>query len=244
MAMKSLVVEDVKITPLKESVFVKPLSLEFRQNGKQRKWDMIRVHDSVTIIIFNTTRQKLICVKQFRPAVYYSSIPEDDKKSGRIDTSKHPPSLGITLEFCAGIVDKNKSLVETAREEVLEECGYDVPLEKFEWFKTARYAAYCMLTPFHLISTTINLLMICVVHVIFRAGVSTEGTRSNFFYVEVTDDMKVNQGGGLVDEGEVIEVVELSIPEAREYAEAIDNISPAGFSFGLLWFFMKKSQTF
>ncbi len=50
-------------------------------------------------------------------------------------------------------------------------------------------------------------------------------------------------GGGLVDEGEVIEVVELSIPEAREYAEAVDNISPAGFSFGLVWFFMKKAPT-
>ncbi|XP_026280719.1 uridine diphosphate glucose pyrophosphatase NUDT14 isoform X2 [Frankliniella occidentalis] len=210
MAMKSLVVEDMKVTALKESAFVKPLSLEFRQNGKRRKWDMIKVHDSVTIIIFNITRQKLICVKQFRPAVYFSSIPEDDRKSGIIDTTKYPPSIGITLEFCAGIVDKNKSLAETAREEVLEECGYDVPVERFEKFKTA------------------------------RAGVSTEGTRSNFFYVEVTDDMKVNQGGGLVDEGEVIEVVELSISDAQQYVEAVDNISPAGFSFGLVWFLMKK----
>lgn len=55
-----------------------------------------------------------------------------------IDLSKYPASLGITLEFCAGIVDKCKPLAETAKEEVLEECGYDVPVEKLHKFKTVR----------------------------------------------------------------------------------------------------------
>lgn len=50
-----------------------------------------------------------------------------------MDWSQVPPSKGVTLELCAGIMDK-KELTdkETAKEEVLEECGYDVPLEKFE----------------------------------------------------------------------------------------------------------------
>lgn len=36
-----------------------------------------------------------------------------------IDFEKYPPNLGITTELCAGIVDKDKSLVEIAREEVI-----------------------------------------------------------------------------------------------------------------------------
>ncbi|XP_034255682.1 uridine diphosphate glucose pyrophosphatase NUDT14-like [Thrips palmi] len=210
MAMQNLLIEDMTVSPLKESMFVRPLSLEFKMNGRRRKWDMIKVHDSVVIVIFNVTRQVLVFVKQFRPAIYFSSVPDQDKQNGKIDVSKYPPSLGITLEFCAGIVDKSKSLAETAKEEVLEECGYDVPVENLHKFKTA------------------------------RAGVSTEGTHQTFFYVEVTDSMKVNQGGGLVDEGEVIEVVEMSIPEVQAYAEDTDNMSPPGFLFGLLWFLKNK----
>lgn len=39
-----------------------------------------------------------------------------------------PASAGVTYELCAGIVDKpGLSLEEIASEEVLEECGYEVP---------------------------------------------------------------------------------------------------------------------
>lgn len=61
-------------------------------------------------------------------AIYYSCVLPVDREEDEVDTSKYPASLGITLEMCAGIVDKNKSLHEIAREEVLEECGYDVPI--------------------------------------------------------------------------------------------------------------------
>lgn len=40
------------------------------------------------------------------------------------------PSLGFTLELCAGIIDKEGlSPAEIAREEVIEEVGYSPPLE-------------------------------------------------------------------------------------------------------------------
>ena len=45
----------------------------------------------------------------------------------QVDTEKYPGRLGLTLELCAGIVDKELSLEETAREEVREECGYLLP---------------------------------------------------------------------------------------------------------------------
>jgi 8-oxo-dGTP pyrophosphatase MutT (NUDIX family) len=92
----------------------------------------------------------IILVKQFRPgkvdkssskpcqpgfnvpliyasAVYLSNVREEDKGfDAEIDTRKYPAHLGFTLELCAGIVDKNKSLEEIACEEVQEECGYSV----------------------------------------------------------------------------------------------------------------------
>ena len=43
------------------------------------------------------------------------------------------PNDGITLELCAGIIDKaDKTRREIARMEIFEECGYDVPLEAVE----------------------------------------------------------------------------------------------------------------
>jgi UDP-sugar diphosphatase len=58
-------------------------------------------------------------------AVYYNSIPAHDRLN-TIEVDKYPASLGITLELCAGIVDKSKSLAEIAAEEMLEECGYKI----------------------------------------------------------------------------------------------------------------------
>nr|CAD7447616.1 unnamed protein product [Timema bartmani] len=69
--------------------------------------------------------------------VYYSSIPSCDQTTP-IDTDKYPSKLGITIELCAGIVDKEIPLEEIASIEVLEECGYDVPASKLETITTFR----------------------------------------------------------------------------------------------------------
>lgn len=56
------------------------------------------------------------------------SAPEGEGSSGW-----PPASAGVTYELCAGLVDKpNLSLEEIARQEVLEECGYDVPASKLK----------------------------------------------------------------------------------------------------------------
>ncbi len=66
-------------------------------------------------------------------AVYICKAEKSNKDGVEvIDTDKFPGSVGVTWELCAGIVDKNKSLAEIAQEEILEECGYNVPLEKVE----------------------------------------------------------------------------------------------------------------
>jgi len=59
--------------------------------------------------------------------LYYKSIPDYDKLNDKpIDTKKYPLTNGSAIEFCTGIVDKNKSLEEIAVNLLREECGYAV----------------------------------------------------------------------------------------------------------------------
>lgn len=59
--------EQVYLSPLPDSPYVKPFRLNYTQNGKKKTWDLLEVHDSVAIIVFNVTRRVLVFVKQFRP---------------------------------------------------------------------------------------------------------------------------------------------------------------------------------
>ncbi|XP_013170537.1 PREDICTED: uridine diphosphate glucose pyrophosphatase-like [Papilio xuthus] len=162
--------KNVYISPLPDSPYVKPFRFNYTQNGKEKTWDLLEVHDSVAIVVFNVSRKVMVFVKQFRPAIYYNCISPEDRKKTTIDTTKYPASLGLALEMCAGIIDKNKTVEEIAKEEVLEECGYDVPLSKL-----------------HRITS-------------YRSGVGVQGALQTFFYCEVTDDMKTEKGGGVDDE--------------------------------------------
>lgn len=161
-----LKIADIKIGKLQDSQYVIPFRMMYSQNGVSKIWDLVKSHGSVAVIIFNISRNVLICVKQFRPGVYLNSIPDCDK-TDPINTSKYPPDLGLTLEFCAGIIDKNKSLEEIAAEEVLEECGYQVNPSNLEKIQT------------------------------FRCSVGISGDFQTLYYVEVDDSMKVSEGGGV-----------------------------------------------
>lgn len=59
-----------------DSPYVRPFRMYYVQNGKEKNWDLMKVHDSVTIILFNTTRNKLIFVKQFRPGSFCINVNE------------------------------------------------------------------------------------------------------------------------------------------------------------------------
>lgn len=113
---------------------MKPYTMHYTQNGHKKSWDILGIHDCVTIVIYNLTRNVLVLVKQFRPSVYLGSLaPEDRTVDAPIDTTKYPPETGITIELCAGMVDKNLPLAEIAREEILEECGYNVPVSSLQF---------------------------------------------------------------------------------------------------------------
>lgn len=100
------------------------------------------------------------------PAVYYGQICEYLGTAGpnfdaNLLTEKFPPANAITMELCAGIVDKDLTLVEIAREELIEECGYDIPSSRIE--EVIR----------------------------FRSGVGTTGSLQTMYYCEVNDNDKV-----------------------------------------------------
>jgi len=142
----------LKVTDDFKPNFVKPKRVEFEIDGKQKRWEVLDVHDSVAILLYHEDRDDLIVVKQFRLPLYLKN------------------SDGYTHELCAGLIDKDKSLEEIAREEILEECGYDVPIESIQ--KVAEFF------------TAVG----------FAAGKQT------LFFCKVNDIHKVSEGGGIDDE--------------------------------------------
>lgn len=204
-------ISDMKIVPLEKSLYLKPQRAEFQINGKQKYWDFLKVHDSVSILIYNVTRKVVVLVRQFRPAMYLAQITNVQEGS-IVKAEDHDVKKGYSLELCAGIVDRDDHIEKIAKDEVLEECGYDVPESSLRKIFSFR-------------------------------SVGITGQRSNLYYVEVTDEQKVSSGGGLKEEGEFIEVVELTIPELNEYINSQDLLSPPAFAAAIQWFLRNVAQS-
>ncbi|XP_069063431.1 uridine diphosphate glucose pyrophosphatase NUDT14 [Pleurodeles waltl] len=208
-------ITEVEIVACSSSQYLRPFRVLYSQDGTKKCWDFMRTHDSVSILIFNTTRQCFVVVKQFRPAVYMCEMERHDPRifQEKYKTvSCHPQNLlpaavGVTYELCAGIVDKpDLSLEEIACKEILEECGYDVPVSNL-----TRISSY-------------------------RSGVGVTGSKQTMFYAEVTDSMKTEKGGGTVEEGELIEVVEIPLAESISFSYNENFPKTMGVLFGFMWF--------
>lgn len=70
-----------------------------------------------------------------------------------------------------------------------------------------------------------------------RSGVGLTGSSQTMFYAEVTDGQRGGPGGGLAEEGELIEVVHLPLDGARAFADDPDVPKTLGVIFGISWFF-------
>lgn len=116
-------ITDLRQDSCKDSRFIKPMRLFYKQDGIGKSWDIIHSHDSVSIMLYEVDLDAFVIVKQFRPAVFMRN------------------NDGYIYELCAGLVDKSKkSLEEIAVEEVFEECGYEISpnrLEKITTFYTS-----------------------------------------------------------------------------------------------------------
>ena len=137
----------------------------------------------MAILIYHKGKEAFILVKQFRPAVYLNN---DD---------------GMTVELCAGIVDKELSLAQIAQEEIEEECGYSVPLENLE-----------RITAFH-------------------TSVGFAGSKQTLYFVQVDERMKVSEGGGVDHEQIEVVYLPLKEAQALIYDENIAKTPGLMFAF-------------
>eukprot|EP00823_Brevimastigomonas_motovehiculus_P002983 TRINITY_DN1793_c0_g1_i1.p1 TRINITY_DN1793_c0_g1~~TRINITY_DN1793_c0_g1_i1.p1 ORF type:complete len:254 (-),score=45.93 TRINITY_DN1793_c0_g1_i1:95-856(-) len=195
------VISDVRFSDdLKNSKYIKTKRIEFsfQYKGKKlnRLWDYIEVHDAVGCLLFHSEKNAFIFVRQFRPAVYAHSTTEERKN----------PYCGFTFELCAGIIDKKKPLVQIMQDEILEECGYLVPLDKLVRIGKS------------------------------RGGVGVTGNIMTFYFACVDESMKKTNGGGLIDEGEMIELAFVPISEWKQFLFDETKEKAGGIAFPLFWF--------
>ncbi|XP_044788820.1 uridine diphosphate glucose pyrophosphatase NUDT14 isoform X2 [Bubalus kerabau] len=197
-------IEGVAVGRCAASPYLVPLTLHYRQNGAQKSWDFMKTHNSVTILMFNSSRRSLVLVKQFRPG----SLAAAEQDRPQALQAALPGSAGVTYELCAGLLDQpGLSLEEVACKEAWEECGY-------------------RLAPSDLRRVTS-----------YKSGVGLTGSSQTMFYAEVTDAQRGSPGGGLAEEGELIEVVHLPLDGARAFADDPDVPKTLGVIFGISWFF-------
>ncbi|CAI7844685.1 unnamed protein product, partial [Closterium sp. NIES-53] len=91
-------------------------------------------------------------------------------------------------------------------EEVLEETGYDVPLEALQLVTAA------------------------------LTSVGISGARQTMFYAEVNEAQRTHAGGGKEEEGEAIDVVGLPLAQLDTFIADVDLPKSPGGLFGVAWF--------
>jgi len=120
--------------------------------------------DGTCVLLYNTEKQSVILTKQFRMPIY--DVNEDE---------------AMSIEVCAGAIDKNESARRAIIREVEEEVGYSInQVEK-------------------------------VMEAYMSPGALTE--KMHLFIAPYSDEMKINNGGGLKSENEEIEVMELKFSD-------------------------------
>lgn len=176
-------IKHFKLQPLVNAKFISTSFATYEQDGIKKSWEIVEAHDSVAILIYHKEKKAFILVKQFRPAVYLNN------------------DNGMTVELCAGIVDKKLSLEEIAKEEIEEECGYDVPLHNIE-----------RITAFH-------------------TSVGFAGSKQTLYFAQVDESMKVSEGGGVDHEQIEVEYLPIDKAKKLIYDESIAKTPGLMFAF-------------
>jgi len=204
-------IQNVWTGALSNPKYVKPYVMNFTINGHKKKWELVKSHDSVAVLIYNTQKESFVLVRQFRPAVFVktsegSTIPHEPETP---PINEYSTESGKTWELCAGIIDREVSPVEIAAAEVYEETGYRVTVDQ------------------------LTRVTMCV------NGVGTSGAKQWIYYTEVTNAMQETSGGGLVEEGEFVEVVDLPKADLESFIYDESKPKPSGCVFALLWWLNK-----
>lgn len=170
--------------PLETPKYVRPVRILYTQNGRELNWEAVKSHDSVAVLLYHTEKEAFLLVKQFRPPVYMNNR-----------------SYRFTYELCAGLIDKEASPEQIAKEEIDEECGYDVPVEKIEKITS------------------------------FFTNVGISGGRQHLFFAQIDEQMRLHDGGGIHTEEIILEWVPLTGAKAFIYDETKAKTPGLMFSF-------------
>lgn len=181
----------ISTEPLINPKFIKPIIINYELDSKVKQWEAVISHDSVAVLLYHEEKKSFILVKQLRATV--------------LNKNK---TNGMMYELCAGIVDKDVSNAQIAKEEILEECGYDVPVKDLEKISS------------------------------FYTSVGISGTYQTIYYATCRDSMKVNDGGGLVEED--IEVIYLPLAQAKQFMFDESFQKTTGVMMAIYWFFDNK----
>ena len=179
------------IEKLENPKYIKPILLNYTRKGQKKQWEAVITHGSVSILLYHTEKNAFVLVKQLRPAVLNANKTD-----------------GFMYEMCAGIIDKDASNKQIAKEEVSEECGYDISVESLEKVSS------------------------------FYTNVGISGAKQTIYYAELTEAMKINEGGGLPEED--IEVIYIPLEDAKSFMFDENYQKTSGVIMAFYWFFDKK----
>jgi len=182
--LKNINIRNFETTRLKDPKYIKPLSIKYEQNGVAKIWETVRSFDSVSVLLYHKDFDAYLVVKQFRPPVYLT----DDKFS-------------FTYELCAGILDKNKPINQIAKEEIYEECGYSVNINKINKINT------------------------------FFSNVGVSGSKQHIYEATIDESMKKHKGGGINDEFIELEFIDRKDAKKFIFDEAKAKTSGLMFAF-------------
>nr|ACO14689.1 Uridine diphosphate glucose pyrophosphatase [Caligus clemensi] len=207
------------IESLKEesSRFVVPQRVTYEQNGVEKLWDMVQSHDSVGAIIYNKTSKKLVFVSQFRPPVYVRALTE---------TSQQP--LNELVKIAEKTSGSSGICLELCMGIVDDNCLSPEETVKKEILEETGFSVSSV----EKIGTWI-------------ASVGLTGGKTSTFYAEVSEKDRVSSGGGCSDEGELIDVVEMSPSELKEYIDSSKTkpiSTPTNVLLAYYWFMANKFQ--
>ena len=188
--MSKLKIENFSLTSLSNPQFAQPVRINYTQNNMDKTWEAVKAHDSVAVLLYHEEKNSFILVKQFRAPVYM-----------------HHNEYSYTYELCAGIVDKSVSLKQIAKEEIEEECGFNVEVANIEKITS------------------------------FFTNVGISGAKQHLYFATVDEHLKVHEGGGI--HTEEIEVVYLSLEDAKKFIYDESKAKTPGLMFAFYWFFEK-----
>jgi len=147
--------------PAEGSKFVRPRRIHYKEKGHARVWDAIESHESVAVLLFHSEKRNFIIVRQFRPPVLMTL---------RGANPETVPARAYMYECCAGICDKPVSLEQIVKEEIEEECGYDVPLGSISKISS------------------------------YHTAVGVSGALQHLYFAQVSESQKTGAGGGIESE--------------------------------------------